>query len=96
MKNAKKIAVIGPNADDIRAQYGDWTYFSHPDAKPWETEKDGVYTVLKGIKEVYSNSEITYAKGCSINDFDSDDMIEQALEVADQADIVVVVSGDNL
>ena len=96
VKNAKKIAVIGPNADDIRAQYGDWTYFSHPDAKPWETEKDGVYTVLKGIKEVYSDSEITYAKGCSINDFDSDDMIEQALEVAGQADIVVVVSGDNL
>lgn len=96
LKSAKKIAVIGPNADDVRAQYGDWTYFSHPDAKPWETGKDGVYTVLKGIKEVYADSEITYAKGCSINDNDSDEMIPEALEVARKADVVIVVLGDNI
>ena len=96
LKRAKSIAVIGPNADDVRAQYGDWTYFSHPDAKPWETGKDGVYTVLKGIKEVYANSEIMYAKGCSINDDDSADRISEALEVAGRADVIIVVPGDNL
>lgn len=96
LKDAKKIAVIGPNADDVRAQYGDWTYFTHPNAKPWETPKDGVYTILKGIKEVYQDSEITYAKGCSVNDNDSDEMMDEALEVASQADAVIVVVGDNL
>ena len=33
-KSIKRIAVIGANADDIRAQYGDWTYFTHPHPNP--------------------------------------------------------------
>lgn len=96
LTGAKSIAVIGPNADDVRAQYGDWTYFSHPDAKPWETGRDSVYTVLKGIKEVYTDSEIIYAKGCSINGNDSDDMLDEALNIARKADVVVMVLGDDL
>lgn len=95
-KGAKRIAVIGPNADDVRAQYGDWTYFSHPMPKPWESGKEGVYTVLKGIEAVYTESEVTYAKGCSINDSDPDSMLLEALEVAKDADAIIVVLGDNL
>lgn len=96
LKSVKKIAVIGPNADDVRAQYGDWTYFSHPDPKPWETGKDGVYTVLKGIKEVYADSEILYAKGCTIKGEDDGALIGEALNIANQADAVVIVLGDEL
>ena len=95
-KGAKRIAVIGPNADDVRAQYGDWTYFSHPMPKPWESGKEGVYTVLKGIEAVYTESEVTYAKGCSINDSDPDSMLSEAVEVAKDADVIVVVLGDSL
>ncbi|MDD5885837.1 MAG: glycoside hydrolase family 3 N-terminal domain-containing protein [Erysipelotrichaceae bacterium] len=95
-KGAKRIAVIGPNADDVRAQYGDWTYFSHPMPKPWESGKEGVYTVLKGIQAVYTESEVTYAKGCSINDSDPDSMLLEAVEVAKDADAIIVVLGDNL
>lgn len=95
-KGAKRIAVIGPNADDVRAQYGDWTYFSHPMPKPWESGKEGVYTVFKGIQAVYTESEVTYAKGCSINDSDPDSMLLEALEVAKDADAIIVVLGDNL
>ena len=96
LKSVKRIAVIGPNADDVRAQYGDWTYFSHPDPKPWETGKDGVYTVLKGIKEVYADSEILYAKGCTITGEDDGALIDEALNIANQADAVVIVLGDEL
>lgn len=100
LKSVKRIAVIGPNADDVRAQYGDWTYFSHPDAKPWETGKDGVYTVLKGIKEVYSESEILYAKGCTVSGNESEEesekLMSEAIEAAGKADAVVVVLGDDL
>lgn len=95
-KGAKRIAVIGPNADDVRAQYGDWTYFSHPMPKPWESGKEGVYTVLKGIQAVYTESEVTYAKGCSINDSDPDSMLLEAVEIAKDADAIIVVLGDNL
>lgn len=100
LKKAKKIAVIGPNADDVRAQYGDWTYFSHPDAKPWETEKENVYTILKGLCKVYADSQIIYAKGCSISgeetQGESEKLMQEALEAAKAADIVVAVLGDNL
>lgn len=100
VKNTKRIAVIGPNADDVRAQYGDWTYFSHPNAKPWETGKEGVYTVLKGLREVYCDSEITYTKGCSVSGDETDEerekLITEALTAAGQADIIVTVLGDDL
>ena len=100
LKNAKKIAVLGPNADDMRAQYGDWTYFSHPGPKPWETAKDCSYTVLKGIKEAYKDSEIVYAKGCSVEGKEdietSDEMMEAALSAAANSDVAIIVVGDVL
>lgn len=100
LKKTKKIAVIGPNADDVRAQYGDWTYFSHPDAKPWESGKEEVYTILKGLRKVYADSQIIYAKGCSISgeepQEESEKLMREALEAAKAADIVVAVLGDDL
>ena len=100
LKNVKKIAVIGPNADDVRAQYGDWTYYSHPDPKPDATPKEGVYTILKGVKEVFSDAEIVYAKGCSVQntetEAESDAMMEEALETAKDTELVILVVGDNL
>ena len=97
---AKRIAVLGPNADDMRAQYGDWTYFSHPKEKPWESAKERSYTVLKGIKAVYENSEIVYAKGCSIwNKEDaetSEQWMQEALELAKTADVCIIAVGDDL
>lgn len=99
LKSAKKIAVVGPNADDIRAQYGDWTYFTHPGLKPWETEKEGIYTVLKGLRKVYADSEIVCAKGCSIrgeeDSVEAEKLLGDALEVAKDADVVVAVVGDD-
>ncbi|MBQ4268315.1 MAG: glycoside hydrolase family 3 C-terminal domain-containing protein, partial [Clostridia bacterium] len=100
LKTAKKIAVLGPNADDMRAQYGDWTYFSHPGPKPWETAKECSYTLLKGVKEAYSGSEIIYAAGCSVeggeDEKTSDEMMEAALKAAAEADVAVIAIGDIL
>lgn len=97
LKGAKKIAVIGPNADDVRAQYGDWTYFSHPDAKPWETRKEETYTLLDGIREAYADSEVIYAKGCSIAGGEEDDkLLSEAIDAVKTADVAVVVLGDDL
>ena len=96
----KRIAVIGPNADDGRAQYGDWTYYSHPDHDEKATPSDKVYTVLRGIKERFPDSEIAYAKGCvieeAISQDESDQLFDEALRIAGSADLVIVVLGDNL
>ncbi len=100
LRGKKKIAVVGPNADDIRAQYGDWTYFSHPNEKPEATIKENAYTLIKGMKEVFQNCEVVYEKGCSVDGVEekkeSDEMLEKALSVAKTADIVVLAIGDNL
>lgn len=68
-KKIRKIAVIGPNADDIRAQYGDWTYFTHP-VPGIEKEPERPYvTLLEGIKEQVEGTDIIveYSYGCSVN-----------------------------
>lgn len=68
-KKIRRIAVIGPNADDIRAQYGDWTYFTHP-VPGIEKEPQRPYvTILEGMHNIadHKGIEIRYSYGCSVN-----------------------------
>ncbi len=69
-KTTKLISVVGPNADDIFAQYGDWTYFTHPDPN-FATEPAMPYkTMLTGIKELAEahNVAVTHYQGCTVMD----------------------------
>lgn len=91
-RDIKTIAVIGPNADDIRAQYGDWTYFSHPVPKDDVKPLGKYYTVLDGMREVFGKENILYAKGCDI--FGKENYIDEAVMTAKKADAVVCVIGD--
>jgi beta-glucosidase len=97
-KELKKIAVIGPNADEVNnliCRYG-------PANAP-------IKSVYKGIKEYLPNSEVQYAKGCDILDkyfpeselynvpLDSDEqaMMDEALNLARESEMVVMVLGGN-
>ena len=97
--NLNKIAVIGPNADNVTAQYGDWAMAGRdedgvPTAESCGYDKSLATTVLEGIKERVSNgTEVLYEKGCHIYDEDDKD-IEGAVKVASEADAVVAVVGD--
>lgn len=91
----KTIAVIGPNADDIRAQYGDWTYFSHPEPKENVVPENDYYTVLRGMKRVFKGCEILYNKGCDIMDA-SKESIDEAVDTAKKSDVIIAVVGDCL
>ncbi len=93
-RDTKTIAVIGPNADDIRAQFGDWTFFSHPTPKENVKPLNECYTVLGGMKKVFGAENILYHKGCDI--FGKENYIEEAVETAKKADVVVCVIGDSL
>ena len=96
LKNApKKIAVIGPNADNIINQYGDWTFTSHRPKEEWEIIKNDYYTLLRGIKEVFVDSEISFVKGCEICGYDSSEL-ETAVSAAKNADIAILALGDEL
>ncbi len=83
-KTLKHIAVIGPNADNIYNQLGDYTA---PQAD------DAITTVLEGIKvKLGSGTKISYVKGCAIRDT-SNLEIEAAVARANQADAVIIVLG---
>ena len=78
-----KVAVVGPNADNIYNMLGDYT----------APQADGkVITVYNGIKAMIGESDCVYAKGCAVRDtLDCD--IPAAVEAAMSADVVVAVVG---
>ncbi len=83
LKKVKTIAVIGPNADNIYNQLGDYT--------PPLREGEGV-TLLKGLVSLCPNTEIRYAQGCSISGKDETG-IKTAVELASSSDIVILALG---
>ena len=87
----EKVAVIGANADDIWAQYGDWTYFSHPLWDPDHTPVRPYTTVKEGVEKLAK--ECTYVRGCGPVACECDDL-EAAVEAAKAADVIVYVVGD--
>lgn len=83
-KNIGSIAVIGPNADMMYNQLGDYT-------APQEREE--IVTVLDGIRKAVSPStKVNYVKGCAIRDTTASN-IPAAVEAARAADAVVLVVG---
>ena len=83
-KNIGSIAVIGPNADMMYNQLGDYT-------APQEREE--IVTVLDGIRKAVSPStKVNYVKGCAIRDITTSN-IPAAVEAARAADAVVLVVG---
>ena len=80
--NIKKIAVIGPNADNMYNQLGDYT-------APQDPER--IVTMLEGLQQK-GGAEVFYAKGCAVRD-ENDADIEEAVRVAKAADAVVLVVG---
>lgn len=81
-ENIKKVAVIGPNADNMYNQLGDYTAPQDPDR---------IVTMLEGIREK-GRAEVTYAKGCAVRD-ENDANIDEAVKIAQSADVVVLVVG---
>ena len=77
-----KVAVIGPNADNMYNQLGDYTAPQTPDR---------IVTLLEGIREK-GRAEVLYAKGCAVRDENNVD-IEAAVKIAQQADVVMLVVG---
>ena len=78
-----KVAVVGPNADNIYNMLGDYT----------APQADGkVVTVYDGIKAMLGGAKCVYAKGCAVRDT-NDCGIPAAVEAARQADVVVAVLG---
>ena len=82
-KSVKKVAVIGPNADNVYNMLGDYT----------APQADGaVITVLQGIREKLPDAQVEYVQGCHIRDTSLNE-IARAVRAAEEADVVVAVLG---
>jgi beta-glucosidase len=88
------VAVIGPNADDVGAQLGDWTTYSHHLGEWQKLPAEKVVTVLGGIRNRAGDGcRVDYARGCDVLKPDTG-RIAEAVELASGADVAVVVIGD--
>jgi beta-glucosidase len=93
----RKVAVIGPNADDDLQQLGDWSLGSpqHP-PEAGKHPREKTVTVLDGIKAVApKGTAVQYEKGCAIDNGDLSG-IPAAAAAAQASDVVVAVVGDHL
>lgn len=109
-KSIKTIAVIGPNAHDGRNQLADYSYAAMSQLMQWKAPENSAFvkndhsdlnphhikitTVLEGIRlAVSSDTNILYTRGCDNLSNDTSG-IDEAVEIARQADAVVMVLGD--
>lgn len=83
LKKGVKVAVIGPDADNMYNQLGDYTA---------PQERSAVRTMLDGIMAKAGPENVVYAKGCSVRDMASAD-IPAAVRAARNSDVAVVVVG---
>lgn len=83
-RHVKRVAVIGPDADDVYAQLGDYT----PPQRAGETT-----SVLAGIRALLgSSAEVGYARGCA-NRGEDRSGLSAAVALARASDAAVVVVG---
>ncbi len=81
LKKKMKLAVVGPNADNVYNQLGDYTA---------PQPRANVKTVLDGLKT--KNVQVEYVRGCAVRDT-SYNGIADAVAAAGRADVVVAVVG---
>lgn len=85
-KDLKRIAVVGPNADDPLNQLGDYV-------ASVVTQK--ITTVLEGIRGAVSpGTKLDYVRGCEVTGTKTNE-IEKARQAAASADAAIVVVGEN-
>jgi beta-glucosidase len=85
-KTVRAITVIGPNADEPHSQLGDYV----PNRIPQH-----IVTILEGIKQQVSRAtQVTWVKGCHVTGTNLNE-IARARDAAANADVAVVVVGEN-
>ena len=105
INDIKRIAVVGPLADDAQNQLGGWTMLQ---------PRENVKTVLDGIKQIVGNNvEVVYEKGVNIveseiegvssgggvedlglGSSDANASMNAAISAAENADVIIAVLGE--
>lgn len=97
--NGKRIAVVGPSADEPRTMMGCYSFPNHVLAKypagtfPHKGIGVPMPSILESLEKAYAGAEVTHAFGAPITEYD-ESRIGEAAEVAAAADLAVVTVGD--
>lgn len=95
----RRIAVVGPSADEPRTMMGCYSFPNHVLAKypagtfPHQGIGVPMPTILAALREAYDGAEITYAAGAPIVEHDTSG-IAAAARAAAESDLAVVTVGD--
>ncbi len=81
LRAGMRIALVGPNADNLYNQLGDYTAPQDP---------ANVITMLEGLQN--AGAAVTYVKGCAVRDTRAN-QIAEAVQAARRSDVVVAVVG---
>lgn len=92
----RRIAVIGPHADDDVAQLGDWSLGAsqYPEAAG-RHPRECTETILDGIRARAEGVEVVYAAGFRLGDPDGSGIAE-AVRAVETSDLSVLVLGDSI
>lgn len=82
-KDLRHVAVIGPNADMMYNQLGDYTA---------PQDRSAIATVLDGVRALLPNAEVEYVKGCAVRDTTTSD-IAAAVAAAKRSEVTILVVG---
>lgn len=86
LEKMKKIAVVGPLANDADGMLGSWSMAG---------KAEDTVTILRGIKNtVHSGIDIGYAKGCDTLGC-STEGFDEAISLAERSDVIIAVVGEN-
>ncbi|MGO1297503.1 MAG: glycoside hydrolase family 3 N-terminal domain-containing protein [Vibrio sp.] len=93
-----RVLIAGPNADDVIAQLGDWSFGSmQAGATDDQFHRDKTVTTLQAFQAASTQYgfQVEYVKGadCIDGEFEQEDALSQALA---QADVVIACVGDTL
>ena len=90
----RRIAVVGPTADDPYAVLGCYSFPAHVGVQHPETPL-GIHlpTLLESLREEFPDSDLVYVRGTTVDGGETSE-IPAAVEAARDADVVVVALGD--
>ena len=102
IKKLKKIAVVGPNIDDVQSQLGDWTFgarefeYVHIPTLNYHPEYDAsnCITIKKAFEDrLGSLCELKFIKGCDVLS-DEIESLDEIIKQIEDVDAVIAVVGD--
>ncbi|MGX5771613.1 glycoside hydrolase family 3 N-terminal domain-containing protein [Microbacterium trichothecenolyticum] len=93
--NARRVAVIGPCADDVRALMGAYSFPIHVMPRhPGKGLGIGVTSIPEALREALLDAEVVVEHGCQLVEPAEEFGLQRAAALAESSDIVIAVVGD--